>query len=623
MTTNQLTEPSARRPLRLWPLMVIAVLYAGIVFVPPIAFPDADLPGIMLGGIASALLVVLWWLFFSRARWIDRLGALVVMIGAVVLTRMAVDPSIAGGAQGYLAYIFGFAFFALGLAVAALTTNGMSERTRRLALVPVMLAIGFGSMMAIRTEGVYGGGFVLHFRWTPTPEELLLARAQDEPKPLPAPVVPEAPKEPAAPKVEAPTPVPATAVPATTAPAIVEKAPEPEMVVEWPGFRGPNRDGVIRGVQIKTDWSASPPVELWRRPVGPGWSSFSVRGDVFYTQEQRGDDEIVAAYRVSTGEPVWRHRDAIRFYESNGGAGPRATPTIHKDRVYAHGATGMLNALDANTGKVIWSHNTSTDTKREVPMWGISSSPLVVDDVVIVSVYGTLTGYDLATGKLRWVGPVHGGSYSSPHLVTVDGTTQVVILSAPGAVSVNPADGKLLWEHRWEGGAIVQPGVTADGDILINAMAATGGLGTRRLAIKQAAGGWTVEEKWTSNGLKPYFNDLVVHKGHAFGFDGSILSCIDLADGKRKWKGGRYGNGQMVLLADQDLLLVISEDGELALVSATTDQFKEIARFPALNAKTWNHPVVIGDRLLIRNGEEMASFRLPLAERRDTDAPPR
>jgi outer membrane protein assembly factor BamB len=608
MTMNELNE-SARKPLRVWPLIVIAVLYAAIVFVVPVLFPDADLPGIMLGGIVSALLVVLWWLFFSRARWMDRLAAIVVMIAAVVVTKVIVDPSIAGGAQGYLAYIFGFAFFALGLAVAALATNGLSERSRRMALIPVMLAIGFGSVMSIRTEGVYGGGFVLHPRWTPTPEELLLAQGEDQPKPLPAPVVTEAP---VAPKLEAATAIPANASPAAVAPAIAEKIAAPAVAAQWPGFRGPNRDGVVRGVQIKTDWSASPPVELWRRPVGPGWSSFSVRGDVFYTQEQRGDDEIVAAYRVSTGEPVWRHRDPIRFYESNGGAGPRATPTIHQDRVYAHGATGMLNALDANTGKVIWSRNTATDTGREVPMWGISSSPLIVDDVVIVSAYGTLTGYDLATGTPRWVGPVHGGSYSSPHLFTVDGITQVVILSAPGAVSVNPADGKLLWEHRWEGGAIVQPAVTADGDILINAMAATGGLGTRRLAIKQAASGWTVEEKWTSNGLKPYFNDLVVHKGHAYGFDGSILSCIDLADGKRKWKGGRYGNGQMVLLADQDLLLVISEDGELALVSATADQYKEIAKFPALNAKTWNHPVVIGDRLLIRNGEEMASFRLPL-----------
>ena len=125
---------------------------------------------------------------------------------------------------------------------------------------------------------------------------------------------------------------------------------------------------------------------------------------------------------------------------------------------------------------------------------------------------------------------------------------------------------------------------------------------------------WKTEERWTSRGLKPYFNDYVVHNGHAFGFDGSILAAIDLSDGTRKWKGGRYGQGQLILLADQDLLLVLSEEGDLALVSATADKFTEVARMPApvLNGKTWNHPVIVGDVLLVRNGEEMAAFRLPV-----------
>jgi hypothetical protein len=173
----------------------------------------------------------------------------------------------------------------------------------------------------------------------------------------------------------------------------------------------------------------------------------------------------------------------------------------------------------------------------------------------------------------------------------------------------------VLWEHAWAGTAIVQPNRTADGDLLINSIGATGGNGIRRLAAKHGPDGWAVEERWTSPGLKPYFNDFVVHKGYAFGFDGNILASIDLADGKRKWKGGRYGSGQLVLLPDQDLLLVLSEEGELVLVSATPEQFREIAKVPAIEGKTWNHPAVVGDILLVRNGQEMAAFRLPVAER--------
>jgi hypothetical protein len=152
-----------------------------------------------------------------------------------------------------------------------------------------------------------------------------------------------------------------------------------------------------------------------------------------------------------------------------------------------------------------------------------------------------------------------------------------------------------------------------DGDVVIAPADSMGGIGMQRVAVSRGPSGWTAEARWTSRGLKPNFNDFVIHKGHAYGFDGTILSCIDVKDGARKWKGGRYGGGQLVLLADQDLLLVISEEGELALVKATPDQFTEVAaKLPAIEGKTWNHPVVIGDLLLVRNGQEMAAFRLVL-----------
>ncbi len=222
---------------------------------------------------------------------------------------------------------------------------------------------------------------------------------------------------------------------------------------EWPGFRGPARDGIIRGTLIETDWSRSAPIELWRRPIGPGWSSFAVHGNFVYTQEQRGDDEIVSSYNLTTGAPAWRHRDAARFWESNGGAGPRATPTVSGDRVYTFGATGIVNALNARDGAVIWSRNAASDTGATNPGWGFTSSPLVVDDVVVVAASGRLVAYDAATGNPRWIRQTRGGSYSSPHLTTIVGVPQILLLSSFGATSVAPADGAVLWDHAVAGRA--------------------------------------------------------------------------------------------------------------------------------------------------------------------------
>jgi outer membrane protein assembly factor BamB len=380
---------------------------------------------------------------------------------------------------------------------------------------------------------------------------------------------------------------------------------------DWPGFRGPARDSVVHGVRIATDWSASPPVPLWRRAIGPAWSSFAVQGELVYTQEQRGEEELVSCYKLHTGEPVWRHGDAIRHWDSEGGPGPRATPTISDGRVYSFGGTGRLNALDAGSGAVVWSHDAAADAHVETPGWGFAGSPLVVGDVVIVAVSGRLAAYDLASGERRWLGPEGGGGYSSPHLATIDGVPQVLLLRGARSTSVAPADGALLWEHKGQPGvSIVQPALTAEGDVLVAAGDSMGGSGIRRLAVAHGPAGWSVEERWMSKGLKPYFNDFVVHEGQAYGFDGGILACIDLANGERKWKGGRYGHGQLVLLPEQDLLLVLSEQGELALVKATPDAFAEVARVPAIQGKTWSHPALVGDVLLVRNSEEMAAFRL-------------
>ncbi len=612
MTAAQTDHSSARKSLRLWPGIFVAALVLIARFVAPVISPDAGMLGI-IGGFVGAFLILWWWALFSRAPWSDRLGAVALMAVALYATSYVVHESISNGMMGMMLFILGIPVLSLALVASVVVARNLSNGPRRASIAAAIL-LACGGFTLLRTGGISGGGQSdLHWRWTPTPEERLLAQPVDEPvdtarnTPPPAPVPTGTVNEPAR-SVTVGAPV-ANDESEPAAPAVIHTK------AEWPGFRGPDRDSIVHGVRIETDWSKSPPVELWRKPIGPGWSSFAVHGDLFYTQEQRGDEEIVACYRLSTGEPVWRHRDPARFWESNGGAGPRGTPTLSNGRVYAFGATGILNALDERNGAVIWSHNVASDTGVETPGWGFASSPLVADDVVIVAADATLVGYDAATGRKRWVGPAHRGSYSSPHRTTIDGVEQIVLLGGAGATSVVPGSGAVLWEYDWPGTAIVQPALMADGDIVMNSLAATGGLGTRRVAVTHGQNGWSTEERWTSSSLKPYFNDFVIHKGYAFGFDGSILASINLEDGKRVWKGGRYGNGQIVLLPDQDLLLVLSEEGDLALVNATPDEFKEIARVPALQGKTWNHPALVGDVLLVRNGEEMAAFRLFMAGR--------
>jgi outer membrane protein assembly factor BamB len=610
MTYEATEAPASRRPLRLWPGVVAVVLQWLVRFVVPIVVPGAVAFSV-IGGLVGGLLVLVWWLFLSRAVWIERIGVVVLMAVAMFATSRIVDNSIATGAMGMLFPILAIPGLSLALVLWAVLSQHFSTRTRY-ATMAASILVACGVWTLVRTGG-FTGEFKndLHWRWTPTPEERLLSQSAAEP--LTPRVAPETATLPAKPLIK-----PDTATPKSKKEIPVKPGAPPatrtttQTSVEWDGFRGPHRDGAIPGVRIETDWTVSPPVEIWRRPIGPGWSSFAVRDDLVYTQEQRGPDEIVACYRFTTGQPVWTHRDAARFWESNAGAGPRSTPTLGKGRVYTLGATGVLNALNATNGAVVWSRNAASDANAKVPVWGFSSSPLLLDDIVVVALGGQLVAYDLATGSPRWFGPRGDGGYSSPHLFTRDGVRQILFLNGSGAVGVAPADGKVLWEHSWPGVPIVQPALTGDGDVLINAGDKSG---IRRLAVAPAPDGWHVAERWTSAGLKPYFNDFVVHDGHAFGFDGSILSCIDLKDGQRKWKGGRYGHGQLVVVADQNMLLVLSEDGELALVRAVPDRYTEVARFPAIQGKTWNHPVLVGGVLLARNGEEMAAFRLSRAVR--------
>jgi len=567
----------SEKPLRLWPGVAVAIIvvFARFVIAP---FVAGDALIALLAGAAGAGLILLWWLFFSRAPWLERIGAVLLIALSAVMTQLVAHPSI-GGAGGGMLFVFLLPATVPPFLVAGAILSRRSSRKVRWATMAVAILLGSGVWALARTDGIKGeANPQLAWRWTPTAEERLL-----------------------------------TAIEATDATA-KPQVPAGDLAVSpilWSGFRGRERNAVLDSVSINSDWNAAKPMQIWRRRVGPGWSSFAVAGDLIFTQEQRGDYELISAYRLSTGEPVWRHQDAARFYEAAGGAGPRGTPTVHDGRVYAMGATGIVNALDARTGARIWTRNAERDTGARRPDWGFASSPLVVGDVLVAAVSGRLAAYDLTSGTPRWIQKTSGGGYSSPHPATLAGVPQILLMNGGGITSVG-LDGRILWANHAENGiGFVQPRVLEDGSVLAPSGEALRGLGMRRLAVSRAPDGtWKADERWASRGLKPYFNDFVVHKGHAYGFDGTILSAINLETGERVWKGGRYGAGQMLLLPQQDLLLVVSEEGDLVLVSASPDQHREIAKFKAIEGKTWNHPVLVGDVLLVRNGEEMAAFRL-------------
>jgi len=568
-----MTNFAPGKPLRLWPGVTIVALQLIALYAPGYLAPGspAQFFGMMGSFTLGTLLLLIWWLFLSRARWIDRLGGLALLIGAHAATIVLADPS-----AKMVTMVPGIPWLC-----AAFVASLFFGR-RRVTVVAVLLAsLGW---TLVRTDGVTGTmGADFAWRWSATAEERFLASD------------------------------------AVVVPAAAGIGVETVETAAWPGFRGPARDSVLAGVTIDPDWSGKPPQAIWRRPVGPGWGSFALVGSRLCTQEQRDEDEVVVCYDAATGEPIWLHAYPARFWEALGGAGPRATPTYHDGRLYTLGATGVLSCLDAATGESVWTRNIAEDAGAPLPEWGFASSPLVVDDLVIVHAAGAREGravvaYDLETGEPRWFGQAGGASYSSPHLTTIDDVRQIVMITGDGVFGLEIEEGDLLWKHDWPmgggGSRVVQPAILEGGDILIGT---SFGLGTRRIAVSSDdSGAWTVDEGWTSRGLKPYYNDLVVHRGTAFGFDGNILAAIDVATGERAWKGGRYGNGQVLLLADQDLLLVLSERGELALVRASAERFEEVARMQALDGKTWNHPVVADGVIYVRNSEEAAAYQLPM-----------
>ena len=389
---------------------------------------------------------------------------------------------------------------------------------------------------------------------------------------------------------------------------------------DYPRFLGSGGRAAAPDVQLATNWIDNPPRPMWRQPIGAGWSAFAVVGNYAVTQEQRGEQELVVGYELTTGRIVWSHADAARFVDplAMGGVGPRATPTIDGDRVYTQGATGILNCLDFADGGRIWSRNIIAENGARQIQWGRSGSPLVVDNLVVVSAGGaegkSLVAYDKATGEPVWSAGSDQCSYASPIVTTLAGTRQVVTVNEDHVRGHRLEDGQELWSYAWPGdsggSANTSQPVPLSGDRVLVSKGYGQGCAVLQVRSKTEAE-QTVSELWRSEkSLKTKMSNVVVYKDHIYGLSGGILECVRIDGLKRAWKRGRYGHGQLMLVGD--LLLVLSEKGELALVRASPEKFDEVTTFQVLDDKTWNNPALAGDYLLVRNHLEAACYQLPL-----------
>lgn len=418
--------------------------------------------------------------------------------------------------------------------------------------------------------------------------------------------------------IPAPAVIPATAA---TEPAAGSASLRPESKparelshgsTYWADFLGPGRLGHYDQKPILTSWPSAGLQQLWKQPVGGGYASFTVANGLAFTIEQRRRKEVVAAYDIRTGSERWTNSWDALFEETLGGNGPRATPVWDDGRVYALGAQGELRCLEAATGKLIWNKNILADNGASNIRWGMSASPLVVDGKVIVMPGGSqgnsLVAYDKLTGARVWGTLDDPAAYDSPMVATLGGRRQLLVVTARRAVGLSLEDGKLLWEFPW----VTQQDINVAQPIAIGSnrvyLSAGYGHGATVVELTPKGDGFEPRAVWANIRMKNKFNSAVLQDGFIYGLDEGILACIDADSGDLKWKGGRYGYGQLLLASGH--LVVLTEEGDVVLVRATPESHQEVSRFSALSGKTWNIPAISDGLLLVRNEVEMAAYRI-------------
>jgi len=381
---------------------------------------------------------------------------------------------------------------------------------------------------------------------------------------------------------------------------------------DWPQWRGPARDGKSTETGIARRLPPQGPAVIWSRPLGSGFSGISIAGDLLVTCF--GDDESSFLVRLdpATGEELWRVRLGDAFEEPNGD-GPRSTPTIDGETVYAMSSRAQLLAVEAADGKPRWSVDLAAMLDVEkLELRGYASSPLIEGDLLVVQV-GPTAGKSLAalnkhSGEIVWTALTGRAAFSSPIAVTIHGRRQVVAAIASGIAAVDAATGQGLWEFPWE----VRYDISVATPLFLEPdrvfFSVGFDKGAAMLTIGREGESWSARSAWTTRVFRNHFSSSIHDAGHIYGFDAAMLKCIDAEDGEERWR--KRGLGKGTLIHADGMLIVLGGDGLLALIEATPEEYRELGSMQVFETTTWTAPTLAAGRLYLRDQERIVCLDL-------------
>ena len=388
--------------------------------------------------------------------------------------------------------------------------------------------------------------------------------------------------------------------------------------LEWNQWRGPNRDGISFEKNIDKNWPVDGPEVLWRTPVGDGYSGIAVSGEKLFTMWDEGDSQYLICMAAEDGNELWRFR-VDNNYESEWGDGPLATPIVDQTTVYAISTHGFFHAVNIETGHVIWSQNLVEKYGLELPDYGYSVSPLIENEKLFIENGGqenfAFIALNKRTGELLWHSQTDEAAYSSPIAITINGKRQIVFMSAKGLFSLSPEEGSLLWNYDWESRCSAT-------DMVLNSISpffiapdklfVSSGFGTisggALIQIKEENGEFMATELWLSEDMNNAINSSVFYDNFIYGFDNKKLTCLDALTGTVKWTKLGFQAGSLILVGRY--LIILGENGQLALVEATPDKYTEVAQAHILSGRCWTPPTLANGKLYLRNQSELVCLKI-------------